>query len=245
MSRTLAFLYGVISYLVFFGSFLYAIGFVGNIVVPKSIDSGIPGPLVPSLTIDAVLLGLFAFQHSVMARPGFKRWWTKFIPEPIERSTYVLLSSLLLILLFWQWRPILSVVWNVANPAGSLVLIAVFWAGWVLVLLSTFVINHFDLFGLRQVYLFQKGKEYTNLVFKKRFFYKFVRHPLLLGFIVAFWATPKMTLGHLVFALATTAYMLIAIQLEERDLANIHGDTYRQYQQEVSMLIPVPKGKRG
>jgi len=241
MSRILAFLYGVISYLVFLGSFLYAIGFVGNIVVPKSIDSGIPGPFVPSLIIDAALLGLFAIQHSVMARPGFKRRWTKFIPEPIERSTYVLFSSLLLILMFWQWRPILSVVWNVTNPFGSLVLTAVFWAGWLLVLASTFVINHFDLFGLRQVYLFLKGKQYTSLVFRKRLFYKLVRHPLLLGFMIAFWATPKMSLGHLVFAIATTAYMLIAIQLEERDLANIHGESYREYQREVSMLIPLPK----
>ena len=243
MGRTLAFVYGLASYLVFFGSFLYAIGFVGNIVVPKSIDSGTAGPFVPSLIIDAVLLGLFAIQHSVMARQGFKRWWKKFIPEPIERSTYVLLSSLILILLFWQWRPILSVVWNVTNPVGSLVLSVVFWAGWLLVLLSTFVINHFDLFGLRQVYLYLKGLPYTNLVFKKRLFYKFVRHPLLLGFMIAFWATPKMTLGHLVFALATTAYMLIAIQLEERDMVEIHGDSYREYQREVSMLIPLPKGK--
>jgi protein-S-isoprenylcysteine O-methyltransferase Ste14 len=243
MNRTLAFVYGVISYLVFFGSFLYAIGFVGNIVVPKSIDSGTAGPFVPSLIIDAVLLGLFAIQHSVMARPGFKRWWTQFIPKPIERSTYVLLSSLLLVLLFWQWRPILSVIWNVTNPAGSLVLTALFWAGWLLVLTSTFVINHFDLFGLRQVYLFQKGEQYTDLVFKKRFLYSFVRHPLLLGFMIAFWATPRMTRGHLVFAIATTAYMLIAIQLEERDMANIHGDAYRQYQREVSMLIPLPKSK--
>mgnify|MGYP003291300035 CR=1 FL=1 len=243
MSRTLAFVYGLISYLVFFGSFLYAIGFVGNIVVPKSIDSGAAGPFVPSLIIDAVLLGLFAIQHSVMARQGFKRWWTQFIPKPIERSTYVLLSSLLLALLFWQWRPILSVVWDVANPIGSLALTALFWAGWLLVLASTFVINHFDLFGLRQVYLFLKGKQYTDLVFKKRFFYRFVRHPLLLGFMIAFWTTPKMTLGHLVFAIATTAYMLIAIQLEERDMANLHGDAYRQYQREVSMLIPLPKSK--
>jgi protein-S-isoprenylcysteine O-methyltransferase Ste14 len=231
----------MISYLVFFVSFLYAIGFVGNIVVPKSIDSGRPEALAPSLIIDALLLGLFAIQHSVMARPGFKRWWTKFIPEPIERSTYVLFSSLLLILMFWQWRPILSVVWNVTNPVGSLVLAALFWAGWLLVLASTFVINHFDLFGLRQVYLFLKGKQYTNLVFRKRFFYKLVRHPLLLGFMIAFWATPKMSLGHLVFAFATTAYMLIAIQLEERDLANIHGESYREYRREVSMLIPLPK----
>ena len=243
MGRTLAFLYGVISYLVFFGSFLYAIGFVGNIVVPKSIDSGAAGPLVPSLIIDAVLLGLFAIQHSVMARQGFKRWWTQFIPKPIERSTYVLLSSLLLALLFWQWQPILSVIWNVTNPIGSLVLMVIFWAGWLLVLASTFVINHFDLFGLRQVYLFQKGKQYTELVFKKRLFYHFVRHPLLLGFMIAFWATPKMTLGHLVFAFATTAYMLIAIQLEERDMANVHGDAYREYKREVSMLIPLPKSK--
>jgi protein-S-isoprenylcysteine O-methyltransferase Ste14 len=243
MGRTLAFVYRLVSYLVFFGSFLYAIGFVGNIVVPKSIDSGTAGPFVPSLIIDAVLLGLFAIQHSVMARQNFKRWWTRFIPKPIERSTYVLLSSLLLVLLFWQWRPILSVVWNVTNPAGSLVLATLFWAGWLLVLVSTFVINHFDLFGLRQVYLFQKGKQYTDLVFKKHFLHSFVRHPLLLGFMIAFWATPKMTLGHLVFAIGTTAYILIAIQFEERDMANIHGDAYREYKREVSMLIPLPKSK--
>ena len=237
MGRILDFLYGAIAYLIFFVTFLYAIGFVGNLVVPKAIDTGREGPFALSLVIDAVLLGLFAIQHSVMARPGFKNLWTKLVPKVVERSTYVLLASLALALLFWQWRPLLGVIWDVRNPTVALILTIVFFAGWAIVLISTFLINHFDLFGLRQVYLQQK---YTYLGFRKPGFYKFVRHPIMLGFIIAFWATPKMTLGHLVFTIATTAYILIAIQLEERDMVSIHGETYEEYRRDVSMLLPLP-----
>lgn len=243
MGRILAFLYGVVSYLIFFVTFLYTIGFVGNVFVPKSVDSGVPGSFTTSLVVDAVLLGLFAIQHSVMARPGFKNRWTKIVPQPIERSTYVLLASLLLALLFWQWRPILEVVWSVNNSAVSMVLQVIFFAGWAIVLASTFLIGHFDLFGLRQVYLYRVGRAYTTSVFKTPGLYKVVRHPIMLGFIIAFWATPKMTVGHLVFAVATTVYILIALQIEERDLTNIHGDAYRDYQRQVSMLIPLPRKK--
>ena len=205
--------------------------------MPKSIDAGKEGPFAQSLLIDVVLLGLFAIQHSVMARPGFKKAWTKIVPNVVERSTYVLLSSLLLALLFWQWQPLLGVVWSVRNPAASLVLEVLFFAGWAIVLTSTFLINHFDLFGLRQVYLYQK---YTHLGFRKPLFYRFVRHPIMLGFMIAFWATPKMTVGHLIFAVTTTAYILIAIQLEERDMVSIHGASYEDYRRQVSMLIPLP-----
>jgi len=237
MGRILAFLYGAISYLIFFVTFLYAIGFVGNVVVPKSIDSGREGAFAASFVMDAVLLGLFAIQHSVMARPKFKEAWTKIVPRVVERSTYVLLASLLLALLMWQWRPLLGIVWEVRNATVALILQIVFFAGWAIVLISTFLINHFDLFGVRQVFLYDK---YTNLGFRTPVLYKVVRHPIMLGFIIAFWATPKMTLGHLVFAIATTAYILIAIQLEERDMVSIHGQSYEEYRRQVSMLLPLP-----
>jgi methanethiol S-methyltransferase len=240
MGRVLAFLYGAVAYVIFFVTFLYAIGFVGNIVVPKAIDSGREGAFAQSLIIDAVLLGLFAIQHSVMARPAFKKAWTKIVPQVVERSTYVLLASLLLDLLFWQWRPLLGVVWEVRNSTGALILTVVFFVGWAIVLISTFLINHFDLFGMRQVYLQEK---YTDLGFRTPGFYRFVRHPIMIGFIIAFWATPKMTVGHLVFAIATTAYILIAIQIEERDLASIHGESYQEYRRQVSMLLPLPPRK--
>jgi protein-S-isoprenylcysteine O-methyltransferase Ste14 len=238
MFRVAALAYGVVCYLIFLATFLYGVGFVGNLLVPKSIDSGAPVPAAAASIVDVLLLGLFAVPHSVMARRRFKDWWVRFVPRAMERSTYVLVSSLLLALLYRQWRPLPTVVWEVTNPAGRVVLHTLFWAGWGVALLSTFLIDHFDLFGLRQVYLYVRREPYRPVGFKVVAFYRFVRHPLMLGFLVAFWAAPRMTAGHLLFAAATTAYILVAIQLEERDLVAHHGEVYREYQRQVGMLLP-------
>lgn len=243
MTGLLFSLYGVVSYVVFFLTFLYAVAFVGDLPVPKTIDSGLPGPLLPSLLIDAALLGLFAVQHSVMARPAFKRVWTKIVPKPIERSTYVLFASLALITMYVFWRPLPQTVWEAPPGAASTALTALFWLGWGVVLISTFLISHFELFGLQQVWLRLRGKAAAPIEFRTPGFYKAVRHPIYLGFILAFWATPVMSLGHLVFAIGTLGYILVAIQLEERDLIAVFGDRYRAYKAQVGMLIPKLGGK--
>jgi protein-S-isoprenylcysteine O-methyltransferase Ste14 len=236
--RLLGGLYGAICYLIFLGSFVYAVGFVGNLVVPKSIDSGDQTPLVEALSLNLLLLGLFAVQHSVMARPAFKRWWSRFVPAPLERSTYVLMSSLLFGLVFSQWRPLPTVVWSAEQPAVAAVLWGLFGVGWLLVLISTFQIDHFDLFGLRQIFFYVAAKTYSPPAFRTPALYRVVRHPIMLGFLIAFWATPVMTWGHLLFSGMTTAYIVVGIRLEERDLATAFGSTYELYRQQVSMIVP-------
>lgn len=241
MSRLLTLIYGIVCYVVFLPTFLYAIAFIEGIG-PRHIDNGPAESFAVALLIDLALLGLFAIQHSGMARPGFKHWWTKIVPAPIERSTYVLVSSLALIVLLWQWRPLTQVVWHADADAARIALYALSALGWVLVFASTFLINHFDLFGLRQVWLYANKRPAPEVPFVVRALYRIVRHPLMLGFMIAFWATPTMTLGHLLFALMTTGYIFIAVRfLEERDLVAMHGEVYRDYQRRVPMLLPVPR----
>lgn len=241
--RLLALAYGLVCYVIFLGTFLYAIAFVGNLPVPHTIDHAIAASLPEAIAWDVVLLGIFAVQHSVMARPAFKKLWTRIVPKTIERSTYVLFASLALDLMFWQWRPIDAVVWSVNDPIGSGLLTGLFWAGWAIVLISTFLISHFELFGLHQVWMNLRQKKFADPVFHTPYLYGLVRHPIYLGFMIAFWATPVMTAGHLLFACMTLAYVLIAIQFEERDLIDLFGDAYRNYRKRVSMLIPLPNRK--
>ena len=238
MGKLFAFLYGIVAYLIFAVVIIYSLGFVSGLVVPKTIDSGSAGPLVESIIINLVLMTIFALQHSVMARPQFKKWWTRIVPQPVERSTYVLFASLALALVFWQWRPIPGVVWEVKEPtiAASLLYLGVF--GWVLVFISTFMINHFELFGLHQVANNLTGKPMPALKFKTPMLYKVVRHPIYLGFIIFVWATPVMTAGHFLFAAVVTAYIFVGIALEEHDLIAAFGDEYRRYRQRVAMIVP-------
>jgi protein-S-isoprenylcysteine O-methyltransferase Ste14 len=245
IGRISTLLYGIFCYLVFFATFLYAIAFLGDFGGPRTIDSGVEGSIGGALAINAGLLALFALQHSIMARSWFKRAWTRIVPPAVERSTYVLFSSVALIVLFWQWRPIGGLVWQVDNELGRMAIFWVYAAGWMLLLIATFLINHFDLFGLRQVYLHFRGQEYTSLAFRTPGLYRLMRHPIYFSWLCIFWATPRMTIAHLVFAVATTGYILMAIQLEERDLVRAYGDSYRRYKQQVPSILPVRFARDG
>ncbi|HUJ01812.1 MAG TPA: NnrU family protein [Usitatibacter sp.] len=241
MGSFFSLLYGGVVYIAFVGTFLYAIGFVANLGVPKSIDTGAAAPLPVALAVDLALLGLFAVQHSLMARRSFKRWWTRIVPAHLERSTFCLAATAALALLLWQWRPIPEpVIWNVANPAAVLVLRCVFFLGWVVLFTATFLINHFELFGLRQVWAYARGTDIPAPQFRTPFLYRYVRHPIYLGFVLAFWAAPVMTAGHLLFSVACTGYILVGIWFEERDLIAQFGDLYRLYRRQVAMLLPMP-----
>jgi protein-S-isoprenylcysteine O-methyltransferase Ste14 len=245
VARALTLLYGIGTYLFFFCTFLYLIGFVGNWVVPKGIDDGIPAASASgAVAIDVLLLGLFAVQHTIMARPAFKEVWTRWVPWHIERTTFVLLSTAILALMAWQWRPLPAPVWRLESPLAAALLAGLSLAGWGIVLVSTFLIDHFELFGLKQTVSYAMGRPHEPPKFKERLFYRWVRHPLMLGFLIAFWATPTMSQGHLLFAAVTTAYILIALQIEERTLVHLHGDQYRDYQRRVSMLLPFGSRRR-
>jgi len=242
VGRLIAFLYGLVAYSVFFVTFLYAIGFVSGLVVPTTVDTGHAAPLPEAIVVNLLLMSVFAIQHSVMARPQFKRWWTRFVPPSVERSTYVLLASLALVLLFWQWRAMPAVVWHIDQPQIAATVMGLSFVGWLIVLSSTFLINHFELFGLHQVANNLTGRPMPAARFRTPVFYRFVRHPIYLGFIIAFWAAPTMTAGHLLFAAVTTAYIFVGILLEEHDLIELFGDDYRRYRQRVAMIVPFLRG---
>lgn len=243
MAGFVAVIYGIVAYSVTLVALLYLIGFTGNLIVPKSIDSGAAGPVVQSAIIDTLLIALFALQHSVMARQGFKRWWTRMVPASVERSTYVLFASFALLLLYWQWQPIPEPVWTVKNPMAAALLDGIFWLGWVVLVASTFLLNHFELFGLSQVFSRLIGKQPSDAKFRTPLLYRRVRHPIYLGILLAVWATPAMTMGHLLFAVVITGYILIGIQLEEHDLVEQFGDQYRHYRRHAAMLVPMPGRK--
>jgi len=243
MAGLVAVIYGVVAYGFTLVALLYLIGFVGNLVVPKSIDSGTAGTLLQSLIVNTMLIGLFAIQHSVMARQSFKRWWTRIVPPSVERSTYVLFASFALLILYWQWKPIPALVWTVHNPTAGEVVDGIFWLGWVVLVVSTFLLSHFELFGLSQVFSRLFGKQLSDAKFRTPLLYRHVRHPIYLGVLLAVWATPTMTVGHLLFSVVITGYILIGIQLEERDLVQQFGDQYRRYRQRAAMLIPLPGRK--